>query len=426
MLSMDQLQDKMRILYQKGMSAFKAGNLDYAITLFTTVLDESPDYAPARTQLRLAEFRKYKTSKFHFYIPSIKATYYTWKKDWLSVLRELEKSLKRVPKNYRLLRKLAHAAEKANMPETVCSIYETMYLVKPTDIFVLKKLGKYYHQLEQPDKARSYYERALAIAPLDYEARKGLQNLAALNTISRGWEEEGTYREKLQDEKQADLFEKETRLIRSIEDRRALIADVEKRFKEQPKSIPLIRKLAELYFSVEEYPKSIELYERAAKLDPADASLRKDILNVKIAQLDKQGSVEEKKKLILEDTQKRVKDFPTHLLLRYELGIIYMQREMWNEAISELQISVKDPKYKILSLNSLGLCFYKKGIHDLAIKQFQKAANELYEWDELKKEVIYNLGTVYEAMGEKEKATEEYKKIYEQDINYRDISRKIT
>ena len=65
-------------------------------------------------------------------------------------------------------------------------------------------------------------------------------------------------------------------------------------------------------------------------------------------------------------------------------------------------------------------------MYDLAANQFQKAIQDLYEWDETKKEIIYNLGMVYEAMCQKEKAIAEYKKIYEQDINYRDIAKKIS
>jgi len=429
---MEHLQDKMQILYEKGISAFQSGNLDYAITLFRAVLDSSPDYAPARTQLRLAEFRRFQNYRFPLwhkiisFIPSIKAVLFGWKKNWQGLLKELEKPLIHYPKNYTILRRLAGAAERADMPETVCSIYETMYLVKPADIFVLKKLGKYYRELNESDKAYTYYQRALAIAPLDYEAHKGVQDLEALGTINKGWEEKGTYREKLKDEKQADLFEKENRLVRSSDDRHTLITELEKELAKQPDSIPLIKKLAGLYISAEDYHKAVELYKKAVQLNPADITLRKEILNAKIAQLDKEGRIKEKNELIFKDTQERVKKFPTNLGLHYEMGSIYMERKMWDEATAEFQSSVKDPKYKILSLNKLGLCFYKKGIYDLAINQFKKAVEELYDWNKLKKEIIYNTGATYEAMGKKEKALAEYKKIYEQDINYRDISSKIS
>ena len=45
--------------------------------------------------------------------------------------------------------------------------------------------------------------------------------------------------------------------------------------------------------------------------------------------------------------------------------------------------------------------------------------------DNNKKEIIYNLGETYEQMGKKDEALTQFKKIYEVDINYRDVSKKI-
>lgn len=409
--------DKIQTLYQKGISALQSKNWDYAITLFTAVLDIDPTHTSSRTNLRLAEIQGSKTHRFLFWLKiiiySIKVRIYWHKKDWISVMQELEKPLRLNPKNLRLLRKLATAAENGGLLEIACGTLESMYIIKPTDILTLKRLGKLYHELNQLDKARAYYEKALGIAPMDYEARKGLQDLAALGTIAKGWEEEGTYRGKILDEKQAELLEKEKKLVRSREETLQLIESLSA----QPENISTIKQIAELYTSIEEYDKALEYYEKVKTPDP---DIRKAIFNIKILK-----TPELKKQLILEETQAMVKDFPTHLPLRYEMGSVYMEHGLIDKAIGEFQISVKDPKYRVLSLNNLGLCFYKKGLHDLAINQFQKANAELHEWDELKKEVVYNLGTVYEAIGETQKALAEYKKIYEQDIYYRDIPKKI-
>jgi tetratricopeptide (TPR) repeat protein len=428
---MDDSIEKIRTLYQKGLLASQSRNWDYAIALFYAVLEIAPDNAPARTNLRLAEFQKFDTIKFKFLakiasrifkiFPLIKAKMLWHKKNWVGVMQELEKPLRVYPKNINILKWLAESAEKAELLETVCGIYETMYILKPGDITILKKLGKNYHALKQMDKARTYYEKAVAIAPMDYEARKGMQDLAALGTIEKGWEEKGTYRNKIKDEKQADIFEKEARLIRTNEETQILIKDLEQKLAAEPNNIPLIKKLADLYLSIEDYDKALSLYDSIKISDP---EIRKEIFNIKMAKL--KDSPELLKKLMFEDTKLRVKEFPAHLPLRYEMGTVYMENGMLNEAIGEFQQSVKDPKHKTLSLNNLGVCFYKRGIYDLAINQFQKAINELYEWDELKKDVVYNLGIVYEAMGSKEKAVTEFKKIYEQDIHYKDISKRIS
>lgn len=445
---MKSLSEQNKQLYDRGMQAFSSQNWDYAIALFTEVLDTSPDYAPARSQLRMAETHKFDSRKFPkvFVLFSnivklynfVKILFFRYKKNWPSIMKLIEKSLRYWPKDYKALLSLGKIAEKSDFPEAVCSIYETMYVLKPSDIYVLKKLGQYYHKLEQAEKARTFYKKALSIAPMDYEARKGVQNLAALGTIDKGWKDEGSYREKIKDKDQSGLFEKETRLARSEEDKRDLIKDVLKQLSEKPKSIPLIIRLAKLYMSVSEYDKVIKLYNDAIELDPADSTLKKDLSDAKISQIDSQIKeidndsikakelTEKKQKFILEDTQNRVEEYPTHLPLRYEMGTVYMSRQLWDQAIGEFQISLKDPKYKILSLNNLGLCFYNKKMYDLSENQFKKAGEELYEWDDLKKEILYNLGLVYEAMGKTPQALDIYKKIYEQDITYRDIAQKIS
>lgn len=423
---MNESSEKIRTLYQKGLSALQSQNWNYAVTLFTAVLSLAPEHSAARTNLRLAEFKIFEKHKFPLWykikskvfnpVSYIKNIIYWHKKDWISALNELEKPLKSYPKNLSLLRKQAQAAENAGFLETACGIYETIYVIKPSVIEVLKKLGYHYHKLNQLDRARAYYEKAFAIAPMDYEARKGLQDLAAIGTMSKGWEDTGTYRGKILDEQHADTLEKEGRIVRSTEDTLQLI----KQLLAQPETIPTIKKLAELYTSISEYDNALQVYEKIKTPDP---DTRKEIFNIRMLKL--KDNPEEKKQLVLEDTEARVRDFPTYLPLRYEMGTVYLDRGLIDKAIGEFQLSVKDPKYRILSLNKLGLCFYKKGLFDLAINQFQKASGELHEWDELKKEIVYNLGAVYEAMGEKQKATTEYKKIYEQDIHFRDITKKI-
>jgi hypothetical protein len=45
--------------------------------------------------------------------------------------------------------------------------------------------------------------------------------------------------------------------------------------------------------------------------------------------------------------------------------------------------------------------------------------------DELKKEVVYNLGLAYAAGKQPAKALEEFKEIYQVDMSYRDVSKRV-
>ncbi len=46
-------------------------------------------------------------------------------------------------------------------------------------------------------------------------------------------------------------------------------------------------------------------------------------------------------------------------------------------------------------------------------------------FDEEKKDLIYNLGCVFEKMGKKAEALDQFLQIWETDINYRDVAAKV-
>lgn len=76
-------------------------------------------------------------------------------------------------------------------------------------------------------------------------------------------------------------------------------------------------------------------------------------------------------------------------------------------------------------MNLLSQCFAKRKMFDLAARKLQNAIKEKPGFDEEKKEMIYNLGCVFESMGKKEEAVDQFKLIYEVDIGYRDVAAKV-
>jgi len=65
------------------------------------------------------------------------------------------------------------------------------------------------------------------------------------------------------------------------------------------------------------------------------------------------------------------------------------------------------------------------GMLDLAAKQLDEAAREMTVMDAVKKEIVYNLGLVYEQIGDSAKYIEAMKKIYEADYGYRDVAARV-
>jgi tetratricopeptide (TPR) repeat protein len=116
---------------------------------------------------------------------------------------------------------------------------------------------------------------------------------------------------------------------------------------------------------------------------------------------------------------------PTDLQFRYELGEILVSLGRFQEAIPELQKARMNPNARIRSMCLLGQCFTARAMYDLAAKTLSDAASELTLMDAVKKDVVYNLGLVYEKMGDKEKSVACMKQIYEIDYGYRDVAARV-
>ena len=93
--------------------------------------------------------------------------------------------------------------------------------------------------------------------------------------------------------------------------------------------------------------------------------------------------------------------------------------------LPELQRARQNPNARLKAMNLLGKCYQQLGMLDLAAKQLEEAASEILAMDPMKKEIIYNLGLVYEQMGDAAKSIEAMKQIYEVDYGYRDVAARV-
>jgi tetratricopeptide (TPR) repeat protein len=90
-----------------------------------------------------------------------------------------------------------------------------------------------------------------------------------------------------------------------------------------------------------------------------------------------------------------------------------------------LQRARQNPNARLKAMNLLGRCYRELGMLDLAAKQLDEAAQEMVVMDAVKKEIVYNLGLVYEQMGDVGKYIDAMKKIYEADYGYRDVAARV-
>jgi tetratricopeptide (TPR) repeat protein len=448
-----------RELFDKAGQAAERMNYDYAITLLLSALDIAPNMVEARNLLRETEIRRFNSKKSPRWVRSFLATLLQsvnflrgatrlMSGKWSNALDIYEKVLRAKPRSIAALRRHARAAREMRMLETAINSLEHATRIKPQNLKVIRELGRLYMQNGNVPEAQACFQKIVFENREDKEALKALHDLAAMGTIIKGdWEDTESYRDKIKDVEFAKTAEREARLVKTEDDVEALIRDREKRLAEEPQKLDHYKSLADLYIQKKNFDKAIQLLDRSIKLAPADADLPEMRYRTVMKRFDKriaeakEKAAEapdnpeleenarrlqaEKEDYAISDLQRRVAQYPTNLDLRLELGQAFMVRGRLDDAIKELQLARTSAKKRTVALNYLGECFRRKGQADMAVEQFEKAIAELYSMDSFKKEVMYNLGRAYEDLGDEDKALQQYKQIYAEDIGFRDVNERV-
>jgi len=127
----------------------------------------------------------------------------------------------------------------------------------------------------------------------------------------------------------------------------------------------------------------------------------------------------------LAESKRYVERYPNDYVARQALGALLFAAGQTDAAIAQFQQAQKGPPVRVASLVGLGRCFKAKGLHDLAAAQFAAAKAELGAMDDVKKDVVYELGACLELLGRSDDSMAEFKAIYSEDIGFRDVAAKI-
>jgi tetratricopeptide (TPR) repeat protein len=450
-IQLEQAPRKAKEHFDKGFQAFERANYDYAMDFFQLALEVCPQLTRARKFLRMAQVRKFKAGgksggladamSSLSGIGGVMAVGGLIKKDPAKAVIKVEELLRKNPLNPQFIKLAVDAALAAQLPEAAVVTLETFIENKPGDIETMRRLGKLYQDIERFHEAREIYEAVLQIKPTDPKSIKDLKDASALDSMQRGnWESKGSFHDKLKNKDEAVSLERQSKAVKSEKDTDALIEETKAKIIREPANINYQRTLAKLLLDSNRFEEGIEVLEKANQAtggaDPqidralSDAKLRKmdyDIVQLKNAGRAEEASALEQQKagFLLADAEDRVKRYPNDLLFKFELGVLQFDRGLINEAIGQFQLSQRNPQRRNRSLYYLARCFREKGQNDIAAEQLVKAKCELVVMDETKKDIVYELGCVYEATGSIDKALEQFKEIYSVDIGYRDVTQKI-
>lgn len=441
-------------MFNRGFTALERGNLDYAIEMLSSCVEAEPSFLRGWKFLRAAEVKRYRkkpitqltqamTMAVRFPSYLIAVALLKAKKTVPALLRS-GRLLRQDPVNPLYGKLFAEAALQMELPDLAILTLEAVRDNRPDDVTVLSWLGAFYQQSGRMRSARECFERLCEISPNDPAALKKLKDAMALDSMnSDGWEQSaekgGSFRDMLKNEEEAALLEQGSKSAKSDTGLDALIADMKSKIEDEPNNINFRRGLANLYLQRYDFDQAISVLEDAVQLNPGDPELERAVTNAHLRQFDhrleqlrKQGDEEavaeietQRLQYKFDDLQARVERYPNDLQLRFEWGIMLLENDYVNEAIQQLQLAQRSARNRVQALYHLGVCFRAKKQYAIACRQLDAALEELPIMDANKKKVLYERAELAELMNEPQKAMDLFMQIYQVDISYRDVARKV-
>jgi len=452
------LSEQMRGLWLKAVAAIELRNFDYAISLLQGILKQEPEFLTGRQLLRRAEVSKHKAGRRALFSISTSAISIMKAQRELKnnpgrAVEMIEKVLEDEPYNRQANLVLKQAAMAAGWPEIGVFALQTLLEKKVGDTRILHELGRLYHELGESEKEVEVYNKISEIDPADTEAnRLGKDASAHASIMSGGWTRAESYRDLIKDKGSAVSLEQQGRLVSGDESLNQQIEEIFAHHQAEPDRADFARKLGALYARKEDLENAVAWYQYAANLtnngDSGDAQKLFDLqrrqsereiaeheeflakhlaLDPAVVRRSEELLLAKKKyaELLLDDVRKRSERNPADFQLRCELGERLCHVGRFRQALPELQRARENANTRLKSMSLLGLCYRELGMLDLAAQQLEEASQEISSMNAMKKEIVYNLGLVYELLGERGKSIAAMKQIYQIEYDYRDVASRV-
>ena len=453
-----ELNDDQRAHWLKAVAAIELRNFGYAISLLQGILKQEPQFLTGRQLLRRMEVTRFKAAKKKFFnvstaSVSVMKAQREIKKDPKRAVELIEKILEDEPYNKQANLALKEAAVAAGWVETAIFALQTFLEENPRDTKVLHELARLHHDLGDSEREVEIYNRISAIDPGDAAAvRLGKDASARGSMKSGGWGSAETYRDLIKDKEAAVSLEQQSRMQLSGESLSQQIAESYAMHQAEPQNVDVARRLGSLSEQKDDLEAAIAWYRYASDLTQrTDPGLVRKISDLSVKQTEREitaleeavannagdstalaekeaalaAAKKRRAEMLLDEARKRVERNPTDLQFRFELGENLMNAGHFREALPELQRARQNPNARLRAMNALGLCYRELSMFDLAAKQLEEAAREIGSMDATKKEIVYNLGLVYEQMGDREKSLSCMKQIYGADYGYKDVATRV-
>jgi tetratricopeptide (TPR) repeat protein len=154
-----------------------------------------------------------------------------------------------------------------------------------------------------------------------------------------------------------------------------------------------------------------------ALLETGDGEEMHDATNV----VEKIRSVDELFNAFREGVEQQVKgdDYDTH----YNLGIAYKEMMLLDPAIEEFKHAMRDPERTLECCSMLAICEQSQGNLDAAIQWLRQGIESPGFPPEDGIGLRYDLGNLLRAQDRQDEAREEFRRVFDQDPDYRDVAK---
>lgn len=432
-------------LLKRAEEAFSKRNYDYARDLYLNALLKEPNNEKARKELYTTCLKKNQETggpgrlKQMADLAVIKTQLQTVKNN---PVKRVELSLKYLcgdPTNSSVRTALASGLRDQSFWGAAAVEAEIAYSNDSKNFEAAKILVAARTNLGQVKEAQAILERLGSEASADRDIMKLSRDLAAKQSSSVFKDGANTdYHDVIKNKEVAAQLEKNTQLIKTEADFKAVIAHLEEQHSAEPTEPRIPQKIGQIWFDFKkDYETAKQWFTKASQLAPQDSMLRDKIEECNLRTVDAQLEAAEKAgapnvaelratrlRTLIATYERRVADRPTDMGLHFELGKAYFQagKNYLDKAVGEFQQSVKDPKKKIESHVYLGRSFQKKALFDLADGQYQKAEEAGVVGQNVLLTIWYYRAVCNAEAKKVEKAIDFGKKIMEVDISFKDIS----
>ncbi len=453
-----ELNQTQRSHWLKAVAAVELRNYGYAISLLQGILKEEPQFLTGRQLLRRAEVTKAKAEKKKFFAVStaslaVMKAQRELKKDPKRAVEMIEKILEDEPWHRQANLLLKEAAIAAGWPEIGVLALQTLLEEKPRDTRILHELGLLYHAQGESEKEVEIYNRIGKADPKDSEAMRLAKDASARASMKTGgWTQAESYRDLIKDKDLAVSLEQQTRMALTGESLEQQIAEVYELHQAAPQSVEPARRLGFLFEQREDFESAVAWFQYAAELtNGSDAGLLRKASELGVKRLEReiaeherflsehgpgaasyseraadlQAAKKRRAGILIDEARKRSERNPADLQLRFELGEHFVHAGRFREALPELQRARQNPNARLQAMSLLGKCYQELGMLDLAVKQLLEGAREILSMSPIKKDITYNLGLLYEQMGDMPGSLACMKEIYEVDYGYKDVAARV-